>query len=194
MQVNTLTAKKKDGSESLVVHTREHAKGIINLLLAFTPQKTEFILEFPTRTSSPEHTAREFEKFAQKRWGAAKTELGKETLAILHPKEATETDQLIIVLRQSGIDPEDKGITREKLVWFRVKNVEHFSDRMEFYSEALGDHGQVDIVGKHNEDYSVGSAGYRKKNKLAARYAFLQIRPASCDSFYPESLRVEPPV
>lgn len=196
MKLTTLTAKKTSGyPETLVLHVREtNNQKFINFLLAITPEKIEqdFFLSFPTITYSVKESAEEFEKFAKNRWGARSTVFSKEVTDILLPDKAHDIDELFITLRQEGIDPEDKGITRKDLVWFRVKTVEHFSDRLEFYSEAHGDHGQVDVI-IGGEDYAIGNAKFREENGLADTYAFLCIRPVSW-THYPESLRIEPPL
>jgi hypothetical protein len=103
-------------------------------------------------------------------------------------------DDLIISVRQPNAEPEDGGITRKHLAWFRVSTVEHFRDCLEFYSESLGSFGALKVLQTTGETYAIGTPSFRKKWGLAGKYQFLNIRPKNWDKIYPERLRIDAPV
>ena len=95
----------------------------------------------------------------------------------------------MIVLRQSGADPEKGEPSRKDLIWFTARNIEHFRDRMEFCSG--GSRGEVLILPSTGEDYVIGTPAFHRKHKLAGSYEFLIIYPMP-RKHYPEHLHINP--
>lgn len=104
-------------------------------------------------------------------------------------------DRLIVVLRQSGIDPEDEGLTRAKLVWFACATIEHLDDGFEFYNHDAIGFGFIDIL-PHSCYAPFCSKKIRKALGLAKKYEFLRVYPRTTAwlSIFPEHLRILPPV